>query len=100
MIRSACIGGCSVAEFPFGGGYCHFEVEARGKADSCSVANLRGNLDLWDRGECASSSDVSIQTVHTMIKVGDVASESSMSCTALVKRQGIGPVITFKGDDS
>lgn len=99
MIRSACIGGCSVAEFPLGGGYCHFEVDACAEARSCSDTGLRGNLDLWDRGECASCSDVSIQTVHNMIKVGDVASESSMSCTALVKRQGIGPVITFNGDD-
>lgn len=98
MIRSACIGGCSAAEFSFGGGYCHFESIGSGEAKSCSAASLTGNLDLWDMGECASCSQVSIQTVHTMIMIGDLASESSAACTALVKLQGIGPVITFKGD--
>ncbi|WP_319759566.1 hypothetical protein [Maridesulfovibrio sp.] len=100
MIRSACIGRCSVAEFSLGSGYCHFEAEAEAEAKSCSDAELSGNLDLQDYGECESCSSVSIQTVHTLIKVGNVASTSSMSCSALIKRQGIGPVITFKGENS
>lgn len=100
MIRSACIGGCRVAEFSLGGGYCHFEVSASGEAKSCSTASLKGNLDLWNKGKCSSQSSVSIETVHTMIKVGDIASQSTADCTALVKRQGIGPVITFNGDNS
>ncbi|WP_432736471.1 hypothetical protein [Maridesulfovibrio sp. FT414] len=100
MIRSACIGGCSVAEFSLGGGYCHFEAAGAAEAKSCSSSVLRGNLDLWDQGECAGCSSVAIQTIHTLCKIGNIASASSAACIPLVKRQGIGPAITFKGENS
>ncbi|MBI9110318.1 hypothetical protein [Maridesulfovibrio ferrireducens] len=100
MILSGCIGGSGVAEFCFGGGFCHFEAENSGDAKSRSTAKLRVSLELFDNGCCESVSAVSMESVHTMMKVGDVSSVSSVLADSLVKRQGIGPAITFEGKNS
>ncbi len=98
MILSGCIGGHGVAEFSFGGGFCHFEAMSSGKAMSRSTTKLTGSLELLDAGRCASESSISTQSVHTLMKVGDIHSASSAFSDSLVKRQGIGPAITFEGE--
>ncbi|WP_031484415.1 hypothetical protein [Maridesulfovibrio frigidus] len=97
MILSGCIGGHGVAEFSFGGGFCHFEAEGSGKAMSRSTTELTGSLELFDTGHCESESSISTQSVHTLMKIGDIYSVSSAFSDSLVKRQGIGPAITFEG---
>ena len=100
MILSGCVGGSGVAEFCFGGGVCHFEAESYGDAKSRSTAKLRVSLELINNGRCESVSAVSMDSVHILMKIGDVFSVSSAFAGSLVKRQGIGPAITFEGDNS
>ncbi|WP_419783587.1 hypothetical protein [Maridesulfovibrio sp.] len=97
MVVSGSVGGCGVSEFSLGGGFCHSEVEGAALLQSTSTVSAMGNLDSYDLGDCVSRSDIFAEPFHMMHILATVVSTSSVTADSLVKRQGIGPAITFKG---